>query len=289
MAARLAVRTRTAEVAAARDRLRQAQAAVDSLLALAREDRGRRPELLDARRARDNAGIQLQVARKVAAAAWAERNQVLAAVAYHERELWKIGRYWGLGRYQTVITAYSVAVLSAGIKDFVDDYWDLSEMYIKMSHAKVSLLHFEDINKVVHDPVLVRGISSESRPLRGTWKGALGAFYNGVETGFEYDRVVGAGGRAALAYDDGALYGTFEIEHTLGGTFTGQVVPGDDGTFAGKVEGAAAGLAGKLYDGRFFGPAHENVAGAFELTRTTAEGYRGRWKGGFGAVKREEQ
>ena len=81
--ARKAVRAKTAEVAATRDRLRQAQAAVRDLLALARADRSRRPELLDARRARDDAGSRLRAAREAAAAAWAERNRMLGEVADH--------------------------------------------------------------------------------------------------------------------------------------------------------------------------------------------------------------
>ena len=81
--ARKAVRTKTAEVAATRDRLRQAQAAVRDLLKLARADRSRRPELLDARRARDDAGGRLRAVREAAAAAWAERNRMLGEVADH--------------------------------------------------------------------------------------------------------------------------------------------------------------------------------------------------------------
>ena len=86
-AARKVVRTKTAEVAATRDRLRQAQAAVRDLLKLARADRSRRPELLDARRARDDAGGRLRAAREAAAAAWAERNRMLAKVAEHAERL----------------------------------------------------------------------------------------------------------------------------------------------------------------------------------------------------------
>ena len=85
--ARKAVRAKTAEVAATRDRLRQAQAAVRDLLALARADRSRRPELLDARRARDDAGSRLRAAREAAAAAWAERNRMLVKVAEHAERL----------------------------------------------------------------------------------------------------------------------------------------------------------------------------------------------------------
>ena len=81
--ARKAVRTRTAEVSATRDRLRQAQAVVRDLLKLARADRSRRSELLDARRTRDDAGGRLRAAREAADAAWAERNRRLGEVADH--------------------------------------------------------------------------------------------------------------------------------------------------------------------------------------------------------------
>ena len=237
-AARKVVRTKTAEVAATRDRLRQAQAAVRDLLKLARADRSRRPELLDARRTRDDAGGRLRAAREAAAAAWAERNRMLVKVAEHAERLqeaeaalraaeaaaarnaelaWaggvqgRPGALWLVNDGHEVelalrLRAYDTVVESAGVivrdVDLVTHRAMIGQIGRHLFGIDFTLRY--GWGPLVHTPELKKGYIYEAPAISGTWKGAAVAYFEE----YEYrggrritSRTTTQGGPATLEYD----------------------------------------------------------------------------------------
>ena len=216
-AARLAVRARTAEVAATRDRLRQAQAAVSDLLKFARADRSRRPELLGARRTRDDAGIQLRAAREAAAAAWAERNRMLAKVAEHAERLrqaeaalraaeaaaarnaelrwnpqgveaWRAKQLAAEGHEVELalrLRAYDTVIESAGVIVWDADNGSIGRAMIGQIGRHlfgISLGHRYGWRKLVHTMRPKEGYIYEGPGgISGTWKGAAVALFDEYE------------------------------------------------------------------------------------------------------------
>lgn len=232
--ARKAVRAKTAEVSATRDRLRQAQAAVRDLLKLARADRSRRPELLDARRTRDDAGGRLRAARVAAAAAWAERNRMLGEVADHAERVrqaeealraaeaaaarnaelaWAPPAVRSRKHVQQLIDqgatdelalrlrAYDTVVESAGVivrhVDNADRVMMLGQVgrYIFGIYRSSSWRGYDKLNFGYRPE---QGYIKEAPTISGTWKGAFIAEFDSVYASRE---IAVHGGPASLEYN----------------------------------------------------------------------------------------